>query len=314
VCLTGQLRSFPAALVQWRAGPLFGFLRSLGEIDWFVVSSRSVSFRDAENQRLLRSLHPVATHAVEAVAFESSGGNWSVRETADRRVRINVASRDWLRASVRDAPDPHARSHLLQLWQLRKCAELITQHERVRGVRYDALVRMRPDLVASWVSYAARDDIWTAVPRDTPDERRRLDCLGVRAPVGRAEARQCTAALEALARRRCAECASAVSGYARVGAAWLLQHNDWFVAGSRDAVLRGPSADSTETPLACTDAPHFFIPHLFFTGPFGTLDRALRAHGAQRAALARRLAGGGAGALTPDGIIKASAGCMADDG
>jgi len=172
VCLTGQPRSFQLAYSQWISGPLLPYLRSLGTIDWFVVATRSSSYNATST--FMSSLSVTKTFLVENLELADTGsvvsekprsGNSKAFTAADVRLNVKAIAEVGCNFSLSICHAygkcPHntncrARgvhhTSALQLWQLNKCGELITSHERDRGAQYVHAARLRLDTVVWWTT------------------------------------------------------------------------------------------------------------------------------------------------------------------
>ena len=139
VCITGQLRGLPAAVANWRNGPLFRVLPS-ADRDLFLVTSNSSSFRMW--LRFVKSeLSPVGMTVVgELASFvndHARSNAWTHRADSSG-LQFNLAALP----KYRDGK--HATS-LVQQWQLGECLRLIRRREAERGAPYALAARVRAD-------------------------------------------------------------------------------------------------------------------------------------------------------------------------
>ena len=141
LCITGQLRALPLAYCSWQQTVFPALLAGGAEVDIFLVTSNSSSFRAWE--MFARSLNPVETYVARDFAFNSSTRQhdlWTVHEAPSRLVSFNVNRLPIWRSR-------HNEPVLIQQWQHSKCAKLIRQHEQRVGASYWKVARMRTDVV-----------------------------------------------------------------------------------------------------------------------------------------------------------------------
>ena len=141
VCITGQLRGLPAAMANWRNGPLFRVLPN-ADRDLFLVTSNSSSFRMW--LRFVKSeLKPVGTTVVgELVSFvndhaRSNAPVWTHRASSSG-LQFNLAA-------FPNYKDGKYATSLVQQWQLGECLRLIRRREVEREAPYALAARVRAD-------------------------------------------------------------------------------------------------------------------------------------------------------------------------
>lgn len=148
MCVTGQLRSLPAAYVNWRYGTL---IRSTNaDVDFFLVTSRTHSYSTWHS--FITSLQPKKVLAIDpqTTIVHNPKLNFSATLDASLHLSINTAKFPKFRAK--------APSLLIQLWQQSQCRRLILEHEYTSGVRYNRIVRVRSDVVVSDVFWTDQID------------------------------------------------------------------------------------------------------------------------------------------------------------
>ena len=156
VCITGQIRALPLAELSWQRSGLLQALRAGGaQLDVFLVTSNTSSL--AFWRSYVDSLKPVRVHVVSKYAFA-----WF--DSSSQRSRSEAKKFGLLRETEGTVTiDPQAlprfadmkqATAFIQHYQMRKCGELIRQHEQAVGVRYDRVARLRTDVVYGGFSTA----------------------------------------------------------------------------------------------------------------------------------------------------------------
>ena len=256
VCVTGMIRGFPVAFLNWKLGSLLRLLKVGGlGIDMFFVTPNTSSLRAWGP--FIESLRPIRVVAYKPSAvFHSKAGeeSWSVREV-DGQLHFNLA-----RYPSFVPKYSHSGKHgsvLIQQWQLGVCQRMIIEHEQATGIQYRRAARFRTDSVFSGLARAMRSAVPEGVgfprleaanapfyPARKPDEASYLTCLRNRTRTQsvheeRDKRHQHTHCVEALGKERDALVEACEKYLAHVESKrlpWLAGSETWLV-GSRDVVL-----------------------------------------------------------------------------
>lgn len=241
VCLTGQLRGLPVAVLNWRAASLLDVLRAGGlDLDFFVVTSNSSSY--ATWAPFVASLRPERVITVApAIRFNRTAATdrWAHR-LVDGTLEFNLHRYPWVR---------HHKygTVLVQQWQLAQCREAILEREAATGGLYSRVARLRTDVVFSgllprlWPSPRAAETIYGAprAPTDGAVEAAApayLECLA--AGGGGVGASACDAILVAERARLAKACADHLADLESSREEWLVG-TDLYLYGSRDVMVKG---------------------------------------------------------------------------
>ncbi|KAJ1459270.1 hypothetical protein M885DRAFT_511925 [Pelagophyceae sp. CCMP2097] len=154
VCVSGQLRTFgrtwPGLLNLTQAVP--------GPTDWFLFVSLNETYRKSLQMKAyhsvqarssfetaLEAMKPVTVQYYESVVKDSA-------DFADATLRSYAREAPAAGECHRNEKKPkccHFSHHGPQFWGVAQCFAMITARERVAKVRYDWVVRVRPDAVLS---------------------------------------------------------------------------------------------------------------------------------------------------------------------
>lgn len=146
VCITGQLRGLPVAVLNWQMGSLFRLLRAGGlALDIFLVTSQSKSF-DTWWPFVQSQLRPVRVVVLNpTLAFNSTSSaseGWAVRNLSSH-VQFNLDAFPWFE-------NHKYGTVLVQHYQMDWCRTIIAEQEqRVTHVPYLRVARLRSDLIFS---------------------------------------------------------------------------------------------------------------------------------------------------------------------
>ena len=146
VCITGQLRGLPVAVLNWQMGSLFRLLRAGGlALDIFLVTSQSNSF-DTWWPFVQSQLRPVRVAVLNpTMAFNrtsSMSEGWAVRNLSSH-VQFNLDAFPWFE-------NHKYGTVLVQHYQMDWCRTIIAEQEqRVTHVPYQRVARLRSDLIFS---------------------------------------------------------------------------------------------------------------------------------------------------------------------
>lgn len=148
MCVTGQLRSLPAAYVNWKYGTL---IRSTNaDVDFFLVTSRTNSYSTWHS--FITSLQPKKILAIDPRTTIQNNPKLNFSATLDAGLHLSINTANF--PEFRDK----APALLMQLWQQSQCRRLILEHEHTSGVRYSRIVRVRSDVVVSDVFWTDQID------------------------------------------------------------------------------------------------------------------------------------------------------------
>lgn len=150
VCLTGQLRGVPLAMLNWQRGSLLSLL-SAGRlhIDWFVVTPNSTAY--PVWHPFIESLRPVRVALLRPDAvFDTKAkatDRWGVRTDDEGRTHFNLARFPYFGGRGRDHNAARVVTVLIQQLQMATCQQAIDEHEKSTGVRYKRVARLRTDVL-----------------------------------------------------------------------------------------------------------------------------------------------------------------------
>jgi hypothetical protein len=159
VCIVGQMRSLPAAYINWRDGAMLPFLMAGGaNLDFFYVGPNSTSFdlwQDFINglgisddqlhiydDRLnfIDDARIKEAISVEEEVFDRVEKDGSVQPVKMSRVTFDLA--DFPRFN-------HEKyiSGLIQMYQTSKCGDIIADYEKQQNIKYVRIARLRSDCI-----------------------------------------------------------------------------------------------------------------------------------------------------------------------
>ena len=255
ICITGQLRGFPLAMVNWRGGSLLNILRAGGlEIDWFVVTPNSTSF-DVWRP-FVESLSPVRVVLLNPEMYfdgEKGGMASGVRVDEEGRVHFNMAKFPRIRMS--DNPSRMV-TVVVQQFQMAKCRDAIIAHEEATNQRYKRVARLRPDILFSGLAHSwahkylvptepgfPAPDAATSVTHDDTARSAVPEYLACRFGNSTSDvftshraATRCETALTLARARLVRDCGDYLFRLEAVGQSWLVGSDLWLY-GSRDVVM-----------------------------------------------------------------------------
>jgi hypothetical protein len=231
VCMVGQMRSFPVAFANWKNEGLFPLMETANtELDLYVITEDSVSFELSAS--ILDSL-PLAERVVVSKASFKFRPNedWAWRDSPDANApKLHGHSQSFL--EFNEAHFPHGEhddesekrdSYFMQLWQMRKCKDLILANEQKHGFEYKRLARMRTDV------------LFRASPFILEDRKSFYQklCFADR------DLGKCAAAIASIQSQQLHACQSSiVAGESQNHTYWMLEpENDRAIIGSRGTVL-----------------------------------------------------------------------------
>jgi hypothetical protein len=243
VCITGQLRALPVAVLNWQQS-LLKILRAGGlALDVFVVTSESRSFEAW--RPFLESMRPVRVIALgPGYIFNRTSTfheGWAVRN-ASGRIEFNLARFPWFGYYKYGTV-------LVQQYQMQLCRRIIAQQEHQTGVQYLRVARVRTDLIFSGLPIAW--DALPGAPRGHPERRYHgnmssgtiSDCrlhgeagAGPGTPWGDRTSAECATRLSTVRERIVQECESYLASVEERAESWLTGSDLWLF-GSRDVMM-----------------------------------------------------------------------------
>jgi hypothetical protein len=159
VCIVGQMRSLPAAYINWRDGPLLPFMMAGGaKLDFFYVGPNSTSFDVWEDFINGLGISDDQLHiyddrlnfiddadiqdaiSVEKEAFDRVEKDGSVHSLEMSSVTFN-------RADFPIINDGKYISGLIQMYQTSKCGDMIADYEKKQNIKYVRIARLRSDCI-----------------------------------------------------------------------------------------------------------------------------------------------------------------------